>query len=372
MPKDDKELKMLAKAVSEFAKKELADAVHDNDHYPFGPLPEKLVQKVFDLDFFHILLPEEMEGMGMGVQALATLLDTLCQEDASFGGIVFTTVFGYEMMHAAGSGERVASMTGPGTSPADFLLAVPIYDNPTDKESTLTAIKGNDDYLLSGSVEYVSLGNWAKKGLVPARIEGSQSCSYFLVDLTGKGISLSEPILSLGMRACPGVDVRMDKTPAVLMGEAEKGPHYFASVCDRLHVGTAAMALGVMKGAFAEGFGYASKREQGGRVTVKWSEMQMILSSMALKIQLAELAVAQAARSVDGRINGWQQASLATGIQVCEMACEAVTDGVQVLGGVGYTKDFGQEKRFRDARHIQAFLGTAPMKKLRFIKPFIK
>jgi hypothetical protein len=28
------------------------------------------------------------------------------------------------------------------------------------------------------------------------------------------------------------------------------------------------------------------------------------------------------------------------------MACETNTDGIQVLHGVGYIKDFGQEKRF--------------------------
>ncbi|MFH2066122.1 MAG: transposase [Pseudomonadota bacterium] len=50
------------------------------------------------------------------------------------------------------------------------------------------------------------------------------------------------------------------------------------------------------------------------------------------------------------------------------MACKTTADGIQVMGGAGYMKDFGQEKRFRDARHVQSLLGMAPMKKISYLK----
>lgn len=31
-------------------------------------------------------------------------------------------------------------------------------------------------------------------------------------------------------------------------------------------------------------------------------------------------------------------------------------------------KDYGQEKRFRDARQVQTLLGMAPMKKLKYVE----
>jgi hypothetical protein len=34
-------------------------------------------------------------------------------------------------------------------------------------------------------------------------------------------------------------------------------------------------------------------------------------------------------------------------------------------------KDYGQEKRYRDARQVQALLGLAPLKKLALIKELI-
>ncbi len=46
---------------------------------------------------------------------------------------------------------------------------------------------------------------------------------------------------------------------------------------------------------------------------------------------------------------------------------KATNDGIQVLGWVGYMKDFGQEKRFRDAQHVQALMGIATLRKLEYL-----
>ena len=67
-------------------------------------------------------------------------------------------------------------------------------------------------------------------------------------------------------------------------------------------------------------------------------------------------------------VTQWQTRSRAAALLIQEMACEVTTDGIQVLGGAGYMKDFGQEKRFRDAKHIQALLGIAPLKKITLLR----
>lgn len=58
----------------------------------------------------------------------------------------------------------------------------------------------------------------------------------------------------------------------------------------------------------------------------------------------------------------------AAAIHVLSAACDLTTNGVQVLGGVGYMKDFGQEKRMRDAKQVQALLGIFPLKKLKYLE----
>lgn len=368
MAKQDKELKMLAQAAQEFAKKELAPTASENDHYPFGTFPEQLLEKAFELDFLYTTLPETMGGMNMGVKALCALLEPMCREDASFGGILFTTAFAHELISQGGGLEVLKSASAPKAGFKELLLAYPIFDNPSEIEPSLTAREEKNRYVLSGHVDYLVLGSIADKGLVPAKTDGKESYGFFLIDMSDSGVSKSDPVLSLGMHACPAVDVRLKNVVGVLIGDPQKGASYFEQASNRLHVAAAAMALGVMKGSFNEGLGYMKDREQGGRKIIDWSEMQMIMADFALKINLSEMAVAQAGDAVDAQSAGWGKTSVAAALYAGEMACQTTTDGIQVLGGVGYMKDFGQEKRFRDARHVQSLLGSAPMKKIRYFE----
>ncbi len=70
----------------------------------------------------------------------------------------------------------------------------------------------------------------------------------------------------------------------------------------------------------------------------------------------------------EAKQNGYESRISAATLHIAELACEATTDGIQILGGYGYMKDYGQEKRYRDARMVQALLGSVPMKKLARIR----
>ncbi len=78
-----------------------------------------------------------------------------------------------------------------------------------------------------------------------------------------------------------------------------------------------------------------------------------------------------ASTSVDEAEDGWQQASRAAALHVCPIACNMTSVGIQLLGGNGYMHEYGQEKRFRDAQHIQSLLGMLPLRKLSYVKQII-
>lgn len=365
-----KELALLAKAASEFAKKQLAPDREENDRYPFGPFFDSVLDKAFGLDFFHILLPETMNGMNQGISALAVTLAELCQEDSSLGGILFTTAAAQELLFAADATaelERLAAQTAV----RDFIIGMPVFNNPAEVRHLADVRRTGDTFVLSGNLEYLVLGGMARQALVPASSPGSSAYSWFLVDLSQDGVTKSEPILSLGLHACPAVDVTFSGTRATLIGEEGKGSVYFEKMADRMHAAAAAMSLGIMKGSFREAFDYAKKREQGGHTIINWSEVKMMLSNMAIKITNAEMILERACKAVDLQETRCEARSRAAALHIQDMACDLTTDGIQLLGGVGYMKDFGQEKRFRDAKHVQALLGIVPVKKITFIETMI-
>ncbi len=367
----DKELKMLDKAASEFAKKQLAPEREENDKFPFGPFFDSVLDKAFELDFFHVVLPESLEGMEQGTAALAVILDNLCREDSSLAGIVFTCAAAQQIMMEAGATDLLGEIVKAETV-KDFLVGLPVFNNPAEVKHLAEARPEGDGYLLSGKLDYMVLGGMAGHCLVPARIKGQDGYSYFLAQTGNKNITVSEPVLSLGLHACPAVDMTFQDCPGVLVGQAGLGDRYFNGMADKFHVVAAAMAAGVMKGSFNEAFSYSKERVQGGQAIVNWSEMKMILSNMAIAIENADMILTAAVAAVDNGTSGWERWSRAAALHIQAAASEVTTDGIQVLGGAGYMKDFGQEKRFRDARQIQSLLGMAPMKRIKFIEALLK
>jgi alkylation response protein AidB-like acyl-CoA dehydrogenase len=309
----DKELKLLDKASREFAKKELAPNREENDKYPFGPFFEP----------------------------------------------------------ALGADDLLKRTVADKPDAKNALIAFPAFNNPAEIENAASVVKRGDAYALSGRIEYVVLAGIAGHALVPGKIAGQAGYSFFLIRLSDAGVEKSGPIPSLGIHACPAADLTLHNVDGVLVGAEGEGSRYFEHMSDRLHAAAGAMSAGIMKGSFLEAFEYAKKRQQGGRQIIHWSEVRMILSGMAVAVSASEMMVSRACQAIDTSEKGWQTASRAAGITIAESACQATTDGIQLLGGVGYMKDFGQEKRFRDAKHIQTLLGIAPMKKIKFIDNMI-
>lgn len=364
----DKELKLLDKTSAEFARKELSPNREEHDRYPFAPFFAPVLQKAFALDFFHVMLPEALGGIGQGITALSVVLYNLCREDSSLGGIIFTHTAAQELLLAAGEKTPIQRITEDAESVNDLLIAFPVFNNPLEIADMATFEKAESGFHLSGAIEFVSLGNIAARALLPAKQKGSETFSYFLINLSAPGVAISDPVHSLGVHSCPAADIRLEKVEGMPIGDQGQGGSYFNAMADRMSVAAAAMSAGIMKGSFDDALTYSRKRVQGGREIINWSEVRMILADMMVTLKNAEMVVSRAGRAADTKENGWQESARAAAVYVQEAACDLTTWGIQVLGGVGYMKDFGQEKRFRDAQHLHALLGLAPLKKLALIK----
>ena len=365
------ELKMLDEMARDFAAKELVDEREENDRFPFGPLFERVLAKALEVGFYSVLLPEDAGGSAEPVSALCLVLKEVCRADASLGGIIFTNALAQEIINQAGGKSLLAKTASEDGSFKQALIAFPSFNNPAEVDNSARAVKKGAGYELSGSVEFVVMGGTAARALLPARVEGIEGHCWFLVDLGGAGVEASETVLSLGLHACPAVDLSLSSVPGEIIGSEGKGDAYFEAAVDRLSVAAAAMSAGAMQGSFVDALDYCKQRMQGGREIVNWSEVRMLLSSMAVSGKVADMLVEKAAEAADREEAGWQLASRAAALQVQKMATDVTSDGIQLLGGYGYMKDYGQEKRFRDAKQIQVIMGITPVLRLKYIRRII-
>ncbi|MCE5275736.1 MAG: acyl-CoA dehydrogenase family protein [Deltaproteobacteria bacterium] len=362
------DLKPFEELAGSFAAKELVKKVEEHDRHPFGPFFSDVLDKAYEVGFLGVMLPEELGGIGQDIRALCIILDSICRADGSLGGIIFTSALAQEVMLAAGAHKEAGKIFSKAASAKEFLVAYPSFCNPGQLVKLPHATKSGRNYLLTGEIEYVVMGGIASRALIPARIDDQAGYSFLLADLSDKGLEKSEPVFSLGFHACPAVDVTFKGVKARLVGEEGRGSVYFDAASRKMHVAAAAMNAGIMKGSFNEALAYAKERFQGGREIINWSEVSMILANMLIKANVADLCVAQACQAVRQENGQWGRHCMAAALHVHELACDATSDGIQVLGGNGYMKDYGQEKRYRDARQVQALLGIAPLKKIALIR----
>lgn len=365
------DLKPFEDLARSFASKELAGKVEEHDKYPFGEFFENVLHKAYEVGFLNVLLPEALGGIGGDIGTLCVILQNVCQVDSSVGGIIFTNALAQQIMLAAGSQDLAREIFTKASSAKECLIAVASYTDPVQIDMLPRAEMIGGEYRLTGKLEFLVMGNMAKYALIAARTGKGPDYSFFLVNLSEQGIEKGSPILTIGLRACCAVDINLQGVKAQLIGAQNAGISYFEKACVMMNVAAAAMNAGIMRGSLNEALAYSRERFQGGRAIADWSEVRMILAGMSVKTDVADMCVAQSCLGLCRNEDGKGLQYIAGSIHVHELACETVTDGIQILGGYGYMKDYGQEKRYRDARMVQTLLGPAPMKKLAVISNII-
>ena len=363
----DAERQAFADLAVDFAAKKLAEKREEHDKYPFGELYNEAIRDAGIVGFYGVNLPADFGGVEMNAGMVAVILEKLSAVDASMAAVLFTNAAAIQIIQESARDASPAKIYEGIGDLGTIPLAFPSYASPDELDLPVASPDGT----LSGGLPYLALGGIAKHAVIPARGDDG-GYSYYCVDLGNAGVSVTAPIVSLGMHACPAVDATLDRVPAPRIGRAGAGADYFRSMRDRMALCAAAISAGILRGSFNEALQYAADRYQGGRQIIDWPQVRMMLANMAVEMKIAATCLAAACREMDGCVRGWEDTALAAAMHTGEMAVRAATDGVQLLGGNGYMKDYGQEKRMRDAKQAQCLLGMALLRKIEYIDRIIR
>jgi len=127
--------------------------------------------------------------------------------------------------------------------------------------------------------------------------------------------------------------------------------------CSRLFA--AAQAIGLAQGAIDEAITYAKERIQFGRPIAEQQAIQFMITDHTAQIEAARLLTNKAAAILDtGAFDQAARYCAMAKFLASDIAMQATTDAVQILGGNGYTKDYPVERMMRDAKLIQIYTGT--------------
>lgn len=359
------EIAAIRQTAQRFAARDLAPDTLERDRYPFAAFDHRMVDAAAAVGLLTPTLPESHGGLGLGLNHLSVILRAVAVQDASPALLIFMqSLAGSFLAEVLPATPDFALLQPTG---ADSLVGLPIYHDPEELPDTVKAETTPDGCVLTGALDYVSGLPVARTVLVPAILD--ERPRFFLVDRNWSGVNCGQALVSLGLRACPTADLTLDQVlvppERCLIPEAAA---IFAGLADQYRAPLVGLALGLLEGCYLAALKYARDRRQAKKPIVEHDQIRNMLARMKAWLDLGDLCLPQACRSADpdARVGGSVRLSLQELFTTA--VTRAATDGVQILGGYGYMKDYGQEKRMRDAKQLQAVFGGSPIRTLRILE----
>jgi alkylation response protein AidB-like acyl-CoA dehydrogenase/nitroreductase/NAD-dependent dihydropyrimidine dehydrogenase PreA subunit len=244
------------------------------------------------------------------------------------------------------------------------------YGNVPELANQVQAVLDGDHYVINGQKSsWVSNGTLAKYAalwlsLDPSR--GNEGGGIAVLPLDLPGISRGKPLNKLGQRALNQGEIFFDnvRIPKKMMIAADPATYKTFSNM-QLGIANGWMGLcfvGCAQAAFEEALAYAKSRVQGGKIIFEHQNIRLKLFDMFVSIEAARsLARRVALYNTDLFLQGQPMAvhySMATKVLSTDTAFRVASQGVQIFGGYGMSKEYHIEKLFRDARAALVEDGT--------------
>lgn len=231
------------------------------------------------------------------------------------------------------------------------------------------AVRDGDAYRLTGSKVWITNAALAEFIVVFAKTDpdaGRRGISAFVVDADAEGLEVGPRLPKLGQKASPAAEVFLNdvRVPASRRLGAEGDGHRIAmDVFVHTRPVIAAIAVGLIRRCLHESMEYANGRLSMGKPLSRHQAIAFKLADMAGRVEGARLLTHKAAWLADRGSPSSEHAAYAK-LMAADAAVESASEAVQVLGGMGYSKDYPVEKLYRDAKLFQIYEGTSEIQRL--------
>jgi alkylation response protein AidB-like acyl-CoA dehydrogenase len=137
-------------------------------------------------------------------------------------------------------------------------------------------------------------------------------------------------------------------------------------VLDRSRPAVGAQALGLAQGATDYALEYARNRETMGKPIAEHQLVAAMLADMETKTEAARGLLYKVGLMMDEGVPAAEltKSSAMAKLFCTDVAMEATTNAVQILGGYGYMKEYPVERMMRDAKVTQIYEGTNQIQRL--------
>lgn len=345
----------LQEAARRFAQSELKDLAKELEEHNEA-VPIEWRRRYAELGFLGVNLPTEYGGLGLGNLEALLVLEEFAKVSVAVAFPIFESATGpvRTVLHFGSDSlkQRIIPQVTSGEAVVAVSMSEPAAGSALTDLTTRARFDG-DRIIVTGQKRWCSGGGHADAYIVYCRMSdepGAAGIGAVLVEKGSEGLRFGRPEELMGFRGVPSSDVFLDdvSVPADNLIVPAGGFKQLMKTFDLERCGNATMALAVAAASFEEALAYVQERKQFGKPIVEFQAVQLRLAEMAVKVEASRLLIWRAAQN---SANGLPS-SLESSIAKCfanEITREVSIAGMQLMGGYGYSREYGMEQRVRDS-----------------------
>jgi alkylation response protein AidB-like acyl-CoA dehydrogenase len=398
-PEDfNEEQLMMRDSVKEFVDKELWPNKARFEAKDYA-LTEESMRKAGEMGFLSVSVPEAYGGMGMGFVNTVLVCDYISGATGSFStafgahtgiGTMPITLYGSEAQKL-----KYVPKLASGEWFGAYCLTEPSAGSDANSGKTKAVLSEDGKYYnITGQKMWISNAGFCSVFIVFARIGDDKNITGFIVEnVEGNGISMNEEEHKLGIRASSTRQVFFNDTKVPVENMLSERGNGFKIAMNALNVGRiklAAACIDSQRRIIDNAVKYANERIQFEVPISSFGAIRLKLAEMATNCYVDECATYRAAKTIEDRINArvaegiaHQEAEL-KGVEEFAIECSILKvavsedaqvcadEGIQILGGMGFSEDTPMESAWRDARITRIYEGTNEINRMLSVGMLIK
>ncbi len=352
------EQEMVREAMREFAEQAMEPIARDCDEA--SSIPADYLDTSWELGLVSAQIPEEFGGGGERSAITTTvLLEELGAGDAALAiAAMAPSAFVNAIIDQGTEAQKAQYL--PAFCGEKFhtasLAAIEPHAMADPANPRAVAEEKEDKFVISGKKSFVLFGDRASEFLVIAR--NGNAVDAFIVPRDTDGVSISEPELNMGMKGLTTNTIEFERVevPAANRLGGDDGCDV-RRILDASRVALAAIMTGMSRKVLEFVIPYTKDRVAFDEPISKKQSIAFRMSDMHIEVEAMRWLTWKAASQVEQGLDATKAASFAKNY-TAEKTMWIADNGVQILGGHGFIREYPVEMWFRAARTISVLEGT--------------
>ena len=351
---------MLRDTIAKFAKDKVGPQARATDiSMEFNT---KLFRELGDLGVMGITIPEVDGGAGMDATAAVIVHHELSKYDPGFtlAYLAHSMLFVNNFYNGASEDQKKRYLPGvlDGSVIAGMGMSEPEAGTDVLGMRTTATKNAAGNYVINGSKIWITNGTVGDLFLVYAKLDGK--ITSFIVERGFKGFTNGPKIDKCGMRGshmCQLFFEDVEVPKENLLGEEGKGVIHIMRNLELERLTLAAMAVGISDSCVEQMTRYAADRKAFNNPIINFGQIQRYIAESFAEGEAAKTLTYAVSRSVAPGVAN-RIGSDAAKLFASPVAKRAADNAMQVMGGMGYSRDMPVERLWRDAKLLEIGGGT--------------